>query len=266
MPVVVYRQPWFWAVIVGLAAVLIFAVVIGASGPGRRDQDTTTIVQQPSPAPAPAPVVPVPSPQAIPVPSPGISTSRPAAPSQPVAPARPAQPKQPAPARTAKAPAPQVIHEKTVIIREKASDHSSGDPGRASSRTADPADAGTSGSGTGSRSRVRNGSSGTGDTGSDNGITPDPSATGTASRGAAKGDSTRGFENTSLPKRLQFEGLGWQATGMTTIVGGDDNLKSIGAADDGTSLYVNMNAQEPYQSVMAPVPDQDGHYVIYRRK
>lgn len=108
MPVPAYRQPWFWAVIVAVAAILGFVIVTAASNPERNAGDSTTIVQQPSAAPEP---------QAVPVP---VTPSTPSSPSTVTPPpAEPVRPERPvAPAKPAPAPKPTVIKEKTVIIRE----------------------------------------------------------------------------------------------------------------------------------------------------
>lgn len=113
MPNVWYRQPWFWAILVVVPAILGFTLMIAASG-RNRDQSKTTVVQAPpappvrdsgdttvvtTPAPAepaptvtPAPVVEQPAPRVIPPPV--VST-------------RPAQP--------ARSPAPTIVRERTVI-------------------------------------------------------------------------------------------------------------------------------------------------------
>ena len=103
MPVVIYRQPWFWAVIIAVAAVLGFVVVIAASNRDRAAENSTTIVQQPS-APDTPTIVPTPAPE---TPS-GIT---PPAPVEPERPERPEDPAKPAPPPTVK---------ERVIIREKA--------------------------------------------------------------------------------------------------------------------------------------------------
>lgn len=101
MPVVIYRQPWFWAVVIAVVAVLGFVIAIGASSKDRTADNSTTIVQQPSPAP---------NPSVVPVPTPGANTPPPSAePVQPVQPERPVEPAKPAP--------PQV--KERVIIKEK---------------------------------------------------------------------------------------------------------------------------------------------------
>lgn len=105
MPVVIYRQPWFWAVIIAVVAVLGFVVVIAASNRDRAG-DSTTIVQQPAPSPSPnSPIVPVPS-----TGSGNMTTPQPAQPEEPVRPERPAEPAQPT--------TPQV--KERVIVKEKA--------------------------------------------------------------------------------------------------------------------------------------------------
>lgn len=100
----VYRRPWFWAVIIAVAAVLVFAVVIAANSPDRVGTDSTTVIQQPSPTdPAPAVTpLPVPAPAAAPAPA-------------PVPPQEPALAKEPQVTTIIK---PEVVREKTVIIRE----------------------------------------------------------------------------------------------------------------------------------------------------
>src|SRR5262245_20356003 len=111
MPVVVYRQPWFWAVLVAVAAILGFVIVIAASSPDRNATDSTTIVQQPSSTPEP------PEPQVVPVPTtPSTPSTVTTPPAEPVRPERPAAPAKPAPAP--KPQPPTIIREKTVIIRE----------------------------------------------------------------------------------------------------------------------------------------------------
>jgi hypothetical protein len=94
MPVVVYRQPWFWAIIIAVVAILGFVVVIAASN-DRTDTDSTTIVQQPAPANG-THVVPVPN---------GSTTTQPAPPAEPAEPAKPAE--------------PRIIRERQTIIRER---------------------------------------------------------------------------------------------------------------------------------------------------
>ena len=92
MPVIVYRQPWFWAIVIAVVAILGFVVVIAASNTDRTATDSTTIVQQPSPSATP-PVVPFPG-----------NTAEPAEPSPPAEPAEPALP-------------PKVIREREVIVK-----------------------------------------------------------------------------------------------------------------------------------------------------
>jgi hypothetical protein len=118
MPVVVYRQPWFWGLIVALCALLVFGVVSLASNSNREEPQSTTIVQQPAPPPAPSPS----SPAIIPVPGPSVSSIPPAPPVRPVEPARPAEPKSATGSGlpTIIKQVPQIIKEKTVVIREKA--------------------------------------------------------------------------------------------------------------------------------------------------
>lgn len=100
MPVAVHRQPWFWAVIIAVAAILGFVVVIAASNRDR-EADSTTIVQQPAPAPDTT-VVPVP----------GTSGSNtPQTPPPPVEPERPVEP-----ARPATPPVKERVIEKVVPV------------------------------------------------------------------------------------------------------------------------------------------------------
>lgn len=106
MPVVVYRQPWFWAVVIAVVAILGFVVVIAASNRDRADSDTTTIVQQPAPDPG-TNVVPVPG---------GTTQSQPAEPAEP---AEPVQPQEPAKPVQPSQPAPQVTERERVIVRER---------------------------------------------------------------------------------------------------------------------------------------------------
>jgi outer membrane biosynthesis protein TonB len=102
MPVVIYRQPWFWAVIIAVVAILGFVIVTAASNKDRAADSSTTIVQQPAPSTTPNPAV-------VPVPTPSVT---PSTPSQPVSPVPPVKPVEPA------KPAPPVVKEK-VIVKEK---------------------------------------------------------------------------------------------------------------------------------------------------
>jgi hypothetical protein len=216
MPTEIYRRPWFWAAILALIAVLVFGIVIAASGPDRNAEGTTTVVQTPPPAPesaAPAPIIPVPPPSMPPV----VSAPAPS----PVLPERPA-----APAPVLKPPPPQIVREKTVIIREKA-------PKASPPKPATPApDPGSS-------------------------IPPGPSA----SRGA-----TDEFGATGLPKQVRYDDLQWQAAKTMTVQNPDQTLQQIGTTEDGTAIYVSVNAQEPYLTILCAVPDEQGKFVEYRKR
>jgi hypothetical protein len=73
------------------------------------------------------------------------------------------------------------------------------------------------------------------------------------------------FRDTNLPTRVHFDDTNWQATDTTTVDAPEDLLKEVGTADDGTKLYVSINATEPYQSLVAPVVGKTGVYVQYQR-
>lgn len=93
----VYRRPWFWAVIIAVAAILVFAVVIAANSPDRVGTDSTTVIQRPSPAEPPPAVTPAP------IPAPAVTPPATTPPQEP-------------PVTTIIKP--EVVREKTVIIRE----------------------------------------------------------------------------------------------------------------------------------------------------
>jgi hypothetical protein len=214
MPVVVYRRPWFWGVVIAAVAILTFTVIIAASGPDRDRREPDVIVQPPAqPAPVPPPgvqVAPMPAPHLQPAPEPapappGVTIRpAPAEPAPSAAPARPARPASPPPA--AKARPPQVIREKTVIIPE-----------------------------------------------------PVPRATPGAPAAAL-------FRDTGLPREIRFDSARYQAASTMTVTAPETELTAIELAEDGTALYVTVNAQPPYQTVLAAVPDQEGVYVLYRRR
>jgi outer membrane biosynthesis protein TonB len=102
MPVVIYRQPWFWAVIVAIVAIMGFVIVTAASSRDHAADSSTTIVQQPTPTTTPNPAV-------VPVPTPSVTPSMPTTPVSPVPPVKPAEPAK---------PAPPVVKEK-VIVKEQ---------------------------------------------------------------------------------------------------------------------------------------------------
>lgn len=107
--IVVYRQPWFWGVMIALVAVFAGAIMINASSP-RQNREDTTIVQQPAPASNPAVVATVPT--TVPTTSTFPATPAPVSPAptaRTVAPARPAP--------------PVIVREKTVIIHDRGGDN-----------------------------------------------------------------------------------------------------------------------------------------------
>jgi outer membrane biosynthesis protein TonB len=91
-------------------------------------------------------------------------------------------------------------------------------------------------------------------------VVPVPESSGT---GAGTGTL---FRDTNLPARIHFDDTNWQATSTTTVDAPEDLLKEVGTADDGTKLYVSINATEPYQSLVAPVTGKTGVYVQYQRR
>ncbi len=239
MPVVVYRQPWFWAVVIAVVALLTFGIVIAASGPNRDANDTTTVIQQPSPQPETA-VVPVPTPGLGGTGSAGSTTAPTPAPARPEEPERPVRPATPPP--TARPEPPQVIRERTVIIRE-------------GNRDKEPA---ANKPGTGSTTPP---------------LTPPPAPSdpdaGTDSS-AMPGGSGRVlaqdvFQRTGLPKEISFDTTRWQATRVVTVTP-DKRLTEAGTTEDGQSVMVSENAVAPFQTVLIATPDDPERYVEYRRK
>jgi len=229
MPVVWYRQPWFWAVIVAVAAIFIFGMVIAASGPNRQaGGDTTTVVQQPAPAPAENETY-------IPVPVPAPSASAPSAtPAPPVQPARPAQPEKPAKERVIVKEQPKIIHKETVVIRDRAPEKDDASRSADRNRDAAPAEDDPASSLPGPRS------------------------------GAGPVVALDTFQTTGLPKRMSFNDSEWKANRIVTVV--PDKLKDAGTAEDGQALMVSMNATEPYATVLVAIPNETDKYVEYKKQ
>jgi hypothetical protein len=72
------------------------------------------------------------------------------------------------------------------------------------------------------------------------------------------------FRDTGLAREIRFEDTAWRATSTVTMTAQD--LKSIGTAEDGSELFVSMDASAPYQNVLVPVPDEAGKYVSYQNR
>lgn len=74
------------------------------------------------------------------------------------------------------------------------------------------------------------------------------------------------FRSTGLPAEIRFEERGWKATEERTVTEPASELKSIGTTEDGAEVWVPMQAIEPYEQIYVAVLDEDGKYVVYRKR
>jgi sRNA-binding protein len=146
---------------------------------------------------------------------------------------------------------PQVIHEKTVIVKSNEAEKRKADEARKQAdqakRRADDA--------------RRKAESQTSKRDEDTSSTPRAPS----DKGREPVVAKDVFQNTGLAREIHYDSARWKAT-RTVTVDPERKLTEVGSADEGMSLMVSENATEPYKTILIAVPDEDGKYVEYRRQ
>lgn len=88
--------------------------------------------------------------------------------------------------------------------------------------------------------------------------TPDPST--------SRITEVKEFRSTGLPIEIRFEDRAWRASEERTVTDPTTELKSIGTTNDDAEVWVPATAVEPYDQVFIAVLDEEGKYVVYRKR